>query len=211
MTILTLRVILVASGMVVCSVHCHSKWDCTGGVILKLIGITFSTRLDEAQLTKHAHRKNCVTDKVGNQFSESNIHSKPLQESSILSVRGKQCNGDHGAKCQYLISDTLMLLIMMSIYIKNIPSVQRPASSNFQNQVLDYSLFKLGDPNFLLATKLHEFWFAKKVLRLFDPIRGGILKSQHHQGTVKLDLLKHYHKFDFYLKIPSKSLRFFFG
>ena len=62
---LTLRVILVASEMVVCSVHCHSKGDCTGGVILKLIGITFSTRLDEAQLTKHAHRENCVTDKVG--------------------------------------------------------------------------------------------------------------------------------------------------
>ena len=81
---------------------------------MKLIGITFSTRLDEAQLTKHAHRENCVTDKV--EGWESYIHSKPLQESSILSVMGKQCNGDHGAECQYLISDTLMMHIMMSIY-----------------------------------------------------------------------------------------------
>ena len=121
--LLTLRVILVASEMVVCSIHCHSKcapWDCTGGGYLEINwNHFFNEKGWAAQLTKHAYRENCVgidtSHKVIWIFLKINIHSKPLQESSILSVMGKQCNGDHGAKCQYLISDTLMLHIMMSI------------------------------------------------------------------------------------------------
>ena len=93
-------------------------------IILKLIGITFSReRLVSLSLSDRMHAEKIVLrTQVPKQILIiitdvflSNIHCKPLQESSILSVMGKQCSGDHGPKRQYLISDTLILHIMMSI------------------------------------------------------------------------------------------------
>ena len=77
-----------------------------GKIILKLIGFTFSTE---------SSRSLSWTDQICEK-----MQIKVRQETSILSavIIDKQCSVDHGTECQYLISDTLMLHIIMSIAVR---------------------------------------------------------------------------------------------
>ena len=77
-----------------------------GKIILKLIGFTFSTE---------SSRSLSWTDQICEK-----MQIKVLQETSILSavIIDKQCSVDHGTECQYLISDTLMVHIIMSIAVR---------------------------------------------------------------------------------------------